>query len=285
MGACESRAQNSLGSKLNSASESLKIAKFYVNLDELKSSMAGEIITPENKDLYMKARERAFNQDHRGYPILIIRPANSHDVSFCIKFVNKYAKDEILCVASGCHSSRCMLDGAIVIDLVNLSEVKVNETSMTVDAGGGCYLKDVDSALMPFNYGTTVGTYPETGIGGLATAGGFGWLGRKFGLTCDNIIEVEVVLANGEIVVANNENEYADLIWGIRGGGGNFGIVTKFVLKIHQLPPYCIGGTLVNLAPTIASAIEVYVKFDQMVQVWEEPAASHRHNLRIRYHA
>jgi len=266
MGACESNSAQS-DVRLNGALDGLKAAKYYENLDELRSSVVGEVITPENKDLYMKARERAFNQDHRGYPNLIIRPKNVGDVSSCIKFVNKYAKDVILCVASGCHSSRCMLNGAIVIDLVHVSHVKVNQEYMTVEVGGGCYLKDVDAALMPFNYGTTFGTYPETGIGGLATAGGFGWLGRKFGLTCDNILEVEVVLASGAIVVANNNNDYADLIWGIRGGGGNFGIVTKFVIKIYQLPPYCIGGTVVNLAPTIASALKVYTKFDQMLQV------------------
>lgn len=164
-----------------------------------------------------------------------------------------------------------MMDGAIVIDLFNLNEVQLMKETMTVEVGGGCYLKDIDNALAADNLGVTLGTYPYTGIGGLITAGGVGHLGRLFGLACDNIVAAEVVLADGEIVIATDSNSYADLLWGIRGGGsgrgGGFGIVTKFTLQVHPLPSSCIAGYVGKLAPTIVSAVEVYSKLDAMMQV------------------
>jgi FAD/FMN-containing dehydrogenase len=128
-------------------------------------------------------------------------------------------------------------------------------------------LKAVDDALSAHGLAVPVGTYPETGVGGLTLAGGYGWLARKHGLTADNLVGAEVVLANGSVVVATETNEHADLLWGLRGGGGNFGIVTKFTFQAHTLPPVCLGGTIVYMVPTVASAKSVFRQFDNLMQV------------------
>ena len=110
-----------------------------------------------------------------------------------------------------------------------------------------------------------MGTYPQTGVGGLVLAAGHGWLARIYGFSVDNLVEVEVVLATGEVVVANDGNEHASLIKGCRGGGGNFGIVTKFTLKVFQLPSCCYGGNKVFLTPTLSSAVKVMKNFDRYI--------------------
>ncbi len=103
------------------------------------------------------------------------------------------------------------------------------------------------------------------GVGGLVLAGGFGWLARLYGLSVDNLVEAEVVLADGTVVVANDTNEHALLMKGLRGGGGNFGIVTLFTFTVHKLGPYVYGGMKVYLAPTIKSALQVVRRYDDMV--------------------
>ena len=108
------------------------------------------------------------------------------------------------------------------------------------------------------------GTYPYTGVGGLTLGAGYGYLSRLYGLSIDNLIELEVVLPNGTIVIANDQNEYSDLIWACRGGGGNFGVVTKFTFKVHKLPPNAFFGLNVYMAPTVASAVEIFKNFDKL---------------------
>lgn len=130
------------------------------------------------------------------------------------------------------HSAKCMMNGSIVLDLVNMHEVVVDPISMTASVGGGAYLKYLTEGLSPHNLGVTVGTYQYVGVGGFTLAGGYGWLSRLYGLAADNLIEAEVVLADGRVVIANDSNEYASLIRGLRGGGGNFGVVTKFIFRV-----------------------------------------------------
>ena len=124
-------------------------------------------------------------------------------------------------------------------------------------------MEEIDKVLAPLKMGTVVGTYPQTGVGGLTLGGGYGWLGRMHGYTVDNFLQAEVVLLTGEIVTANDE-QHADLMWGLRGGSGNFGIVTKFTFRVHRLPPYCHFGTIVYLAPTLASRLEICLGFDKL---------------------
>ena len=139
----------------------------------------------------------------------------------------------------------------------------------------------VDAVFEKYNIAVPFGTHPLTGVGGSTLAGGSGFLARQYGLTCDNLIECEVVLTNGDIVTANDINEYADLMQGLRGGGGNFGIVTKFIYKTHVIKDIC-GGFLTYWTPTVASALEVCMNFDTALQV-NSTRLTHGRNI-IRSH-
>ena len=247
------------------AYEKLKTKSFFNELNELKTKIQGNIILPTTEDAYQEARRRPFNVEFRGYPLLIFRPQNAQDVSIIVTFVREKCIGTAFCIQCGGHSTRCMITDSICMDLVHMKTVRVDLEKALVEVGGGAYLKDVDDALKPHNLGTPVGTYPLTGVGGLVLAGGYGFLSRMHGLSVDNLVEVEVVLATGQIVVANDDNEYKNLIWGCRGGGGNFGIVTKFTFKVHKLPEKVYGGMKVYLAPTVNSAIGVHKHFDSML--------------------
>ena len=101
----------------------------------------------------------------------------------------------------------------------------------------------------------------------MALSGGYGFLARKYGLTCDHILEVELVLSDGRVIVANATNEYSDILWCVKGGGGNFGVATKITFKVHQLPSSCIGGAVVYLAPLVSTVQEIAMNFDTLYQV------------------
>ena len=231
-------------------------------IHDFKATFEGEVITPMDLEAYNKARSRPWNLDQRKFPLLILRPSTTESVAKAVQFIQLHRQDRKICIACGCHSSRCMLEDSMVIDLFLLNSSSVNVSEKIVSVGGGAYLKVIDDALVAHNLAVTVGTYPETGVGGLTLAGGYGWLARKYGLTVDNFLEAEVVLANGTIVIANDENEFSDLMWGLRGGGGNFGIVTKFTFRVHELPKSCFGGDVVYLAPNLSARKAIVKQFD-----------------------
>lgn len=173
-------------------------------------------------------------------------------------------QDISLCVACGCNSSLSMISHSFVIDLVHLNEVTLNEDKTIASVGGGAYLKEVDAACAPYNLGITAGNNPFTGVGGLTLAGGYGWLARRQGLAVDSFISAEVVLSNGDIVKADDQGEYKDLMWGLRGGGGNFGIVTQFHFRTTKLPSVCMAGSIVYLTPLASTAKSIAVNFDRL---------------------
>lgn len=246
------------------AFEKLKLQPFYNDLNQLMSSIEGQVILPLH-ELYQEARTRPYNLEFRGYPLVITRPKNASDVSKIVSFVREKGGGIPVGIQCGGHSTRCMITDSFSIDLVHINDVQLDKEKMLVNVGGGAYLKNVDEVLKPHNLGTPVGTYPLTGVGGLVLAGGYGHLSKLYGLSVDNLVEVEVVLADGRIVIANDYNEFADLIWGCRGGGGNFGIVTKFTLSVHKLPPNVLAGFKVFLVPTLHAAKTVHQNMDKLI--------------------
>eukprot|EP01111_Echinosteliopsis_oligospora_P006903 TRINITY_DN2136_c0_g1_i1.p1 TRINITY_DN2136_c0_g1~~TRINITY_DN2136_c0_g1_i1.p1 ORF type:complete len:560 (-),score=143.44 TRINITY_DN2136_c0_g1_i1:45-1658(-) len=243
----------------------LSSTKFFSDLDRLRAEIQGRVILPVDGEEYHACRRRAFNQNQRGFPLCVVRVLSVSDVVACVRFAGKHRSEINLCIACGGHSSKCMMDGSFVIDLKDLKKVSLDLENLTVSVEGGAYLEEVDKALAPHNLGVPVGTYPQTGVGGLVLGAGYGFLARMYGFSVDNFLEAEIVLHTGDVVTANDNNEYSDLIWGLRGGSGNFGIVTKFVFKVHKLPKHCVCGAVAQLTPTLSSAVHSISEFDRLV--------------------
>lgn len=244
----------------------LQKASWFQSLGELKSSIEGSLHTPlDNDGKYDQIRLRVWNKDQRGFPLVIVRAKNTSDVSNTVRFLRTRTTDVSICVASGCHGSNSMADNTIVVELSHLKEITFDQSSHTVHVGSGVLVKELDAALEPYNRVVPVGTYPNLGIAGLTLDGGSGWLTGLFGLTVDNLLEAEVVLNDGKVVIANGSNEFSDLLWALRGGGGNFGIVTRFTFQTHSLPPAVISGGIVKMAPTSAAAKTIVCNYDKAI--------------------
>jgi FAD/FMN-containing dehydrogenase len=214
---------------------------------EFKSNIRGSIIEPGDKG-YDDAR-KVYNGMIHKRPRLIARCADVADV---IQSVN-FARDEglLLAIRSGGHNAGGLgiCDDGLVIDLALMKYTRVDPAARTVIAGGGCIWGDVDHATHVFGLATPSGIISTTGVGGLTLGGGIGHLTRKCGLTIDNLISADVVLANGNFVKANAD-ENPDLFWAIRGGGGNFGVVTSFRFRLHPVDTIYGGPMLYELSET-----------------------------------
>ena len=211
----------------------------------------GELILP-GEAAYDEARS-VWNGMFDRQPALIARCATTEDVVAAVSL----ARDEglPLAVRGGGHSAvgygTC--DDGIVIDLSAMTDVRVEPTAKTARAQGGATWGDFDAATQAFGLAVTGGRFSTTGIAGLTLGSGSGWLERKCGLAADNLISAEVVTADGRVVRAS-ATENPDLFWGLRGGGGNFGVVTEFEYRLHDVGPIILGGMLV-CAPERAGEI------------------------------
>lgn len=195
---------------------------------DLAAHLRGELIEPGDAR-YDGARE-IYNAMIDKRPALIARCEDTADVVAAVELAREKELD--LAVRCGGHNGAglALCDDGIVVDLSPMNGVYVDPDSKTVRVQGGCTWADVDHATHPFGLAVPSGIISTTGVGGLTLGGGHGYLSRKYGLTIDNLLEVEMVLADGRIVTANAE-ENDDLFWAIRGGGGNFGIVTSFLFR------------------------------------------------------
>ncbi len=200
----------------------------------LAEGMRGEVIAPDHPD-YERAR-RVWNGMIDKRPALIARCADADDVATAVRFAAETGM--ALAVRGGGHNvaGTAVVNGGIVIDLSPMREVRIDASGRTVHVQGGATWADVDRVTAPLGLATPGGVVSETGVAGLALSGGVSWQRRRDGMTVDNLVSAEVVLADGRRVRASAD-EHPDLHWAIRGGGGNFGVVTSFELALHELGP------------------------------------------------
>jgi FAD/FMN-containing dehydrogenase len=215
-----------------------------MTLESLRESLRGSVMTRDD-DGYDVAR-RVYNAMIDKFPRVIVRPANTGDVMTTVR----YARDNDLPVAvrGGSHSvpgfGTC--DGGVVVDLFERRSVRVDPLTHTARAEGGATWGDLNAATYPFGLATTGGIISTTGVGGLTLGGGIGYLARGLGLSCDNLVSADVVTADGKLHIAS-EKENDDLFWALRGGGGNFGVVTSFEYHLHPVKDVYGGPMLFEL--------------------------------------
>ena len=209
------------------------------SIAELAQALRGDLVTPADAD-YDDARA-IWNGAHDRRPALIARCAGVADVMRAVEFAR--SEELLVAVRGGKHSipgfSTC--DDGIVIDLSPMQGVRVDPDARTAVAQPGVTWSGFDHETQAFGLATTGGLVSTTGIAGFTLGGGIGWLMRKHGLTCDNLMSADVVTADGQLVHAS-EDENPELFWGLRGGGGNFGVVTSFEYRLHPVGPTVAGG-------------------------------------------
>jgi FAD/FMN-containing dehydrogenase len=222
------------------------------------SGLHGKLITQDHAD-YNEVR-KVHNGMIDKYPSVIARCANIEDVQTCVNFARD--NDVLLAVRGGGHNAGGLglCDGGLVIDLSLMKGIEINEAAKTVRAHGGCLLKELDAATHEIGMAVPGGIIGTTGVAGLTLGGGLGHLTRHYGLTIDNLLEAEVVLADGSLVKAST-SENADLFWAIRGGGGNFGVVVSFLFKLNVVDTIYGGPMLWELEDTK----EMMEWFDQYI--------------------
>ncbi len=219
-------------------------------MEKFRSQFRGEVVTPSDAG-YDSAR-RVYNGMIDRRPALIARCRDEADVIAAVNFGRESGMT--MGIRGGGHGAAglCVGDDALVIDLAPLRYVRVDPKAAAVRVGAGCTWGDVDHATHAFGLAVPSGFISTTGVGGLTLGGGLGYLTRKYGLTVDNLLSADVVLADGSFVTAS-ESDHPDLFWALRGGGGNFGVVTSFLFRAHPVHTDYAGPMLWELeqAPEI----------------------------------
>lgn len=210
-------------------------------LGDLARVFRGELIDSEHPGYEQQRRVWNGSIDRR--PALIARCANTDDVRSAIHFASRNGL--LVAVRGGGHSfpGLSVADGAVLVDLRLMNAIEVDPDGRTVRVQAGALLGELDQATQAHGLAVPAGIVTHTGVAGLTLGGGIGWLQRKYGLTIDNLLAVDVVTAAGDLLHAS-EDENADLFWGVRGGGGNFGIVTDFTFRAHRLGPEVFAGAV-----------------------------------------
>jgi len=224
-----------------------------ISIDRLREGLSGRVIVPADPDYDQARTVVAGGIDRR--PAAIVRVADADDVARVVTFARETGVE--LAVRCGGHSGAGygVSDGGIVIDLRELKDIDLDVSGRRLWAGAGLTAGEVGEAVLPHGLVVGFGDTASVGIGGLTTGGGVGYLVRRDGLTVDNLIGAEIVTADGEILTVDADN-HPELFWGIRGGGGNFGVATKFHYRLNELPAF-YGGMLV--LPATAETISGFV--------------------------
>ncbi len=176
-------------------------------------------------------------------PALVVQPESAHDVAAAVAFARNHGI--LLGVKGGGHNiaGTAIPDGGLMVDMSRLRDVSVDPEAKLAHVGAGCLLQDVDRTTQEHGLATVLGFVSEVGVGGLTLGGGLGYLTRRFGWTADNLVEVQIVTADGVVRTADRR-EHSDLFWALRGGGGNFGVVTRFTFRLHEVGPTVFGGLI-----------------------------------------
>jgi FAD/FMN-containing dehydrogenase len=203
-------------------------------LKDLRKDFEGALLTSD-EPAYDSVRA-LWNTEIDRHPAVIARCINRSDVATAVNFAREHGLE--ISVRCGSHnaSGSAACDDGMMIDLSLMRSVSVDPDVRRVRVAGGALLGDMDAATQEYGLATTAGTVSHTGVGGLTLGGGFGWLGHRHGLAIDNLVSAEVVTADGRILKAS-EQEEPDLFWALRGGGGNFGVVTEFEFRLHEVGP------------------------------------------------
>ena len=229
-----------------------------MDIEQLRARVRGTIIQPGDGE-YDSAR-KVYNAMIDKRPALIVRCVDTADVIAAVNYAR--ANDMLTAIRGGGHNgaglSTC--DNGLVIDLSRMKGIRVDPVARTVRVEGGCTGGEMDHATHAFGLATPSGTVSTTGMAGLTLGGGIGHLTRPYGLAIDNLMEVDVVLADGRFVTAN-EKQHSDLFWAVRGGGGNFGIVTSFLFRLHPVTMVSAGPTFwpIGQTPEVMKAYQEFI--------------------------
>ena len=225
----------------------------------LQATIHGNVLNPG--DLAYNDARRVFNAMIDRYPALIVQPADAEDVRRTVLVAREH--DLLLSVKGGGHNvaGSAVCDGGLMLDCSQMKGVQVDPERRIAVAQPGLILGELDRATQEYGLATPLGTVSITGIAGLTLGGGISWLNGKYGLACDNVIAADVVTADGELLRAS-ATEHPDLFWAIRGGSGNFGVVTSFVYQLHPVGPLLTGSLVYPPAQT-RDALRFYHEFSQ----------------------
>ncbi len=252
LGGCAKKAEAGIPA-VSLDGQAIELEKAAVN--ELVEAVSGDVMLADHAG-YDSAR-RIWNGMHDKYPAVIVQPAGTADVVKAVEF----ARDNnlLLAVKGGGHSwpGKSTVDGGLMIDLGKMNRVEVDREARKARAGGGALLNNLDTAALEKGLVTTAGVVSHTGVGGFTLGGGFGRLNRKFGLTIDNLLGAEIVTADGQVRYVSAEQE-PDLFWALRGGGGNFGVVTGFDYQLHSFDRNVLSGMIVWPAAEARDVLEFY---------------------------
>jgi FAD/FMN-containing dehydrogenase len=218
-------------------------------------TIKGKVLTAGDAE-YNNAR-KVWNGMIDRKPAFIAQCTKADDISECVRFAKK--NNMIVSIKGGGHNvaGNAICDGGLMIDLSKMKEIKGDVANKTATAEPGVILREFDAATMAHGLATTGGTVSDTGLAGLTLGGGLGWLMGKYGITVDNLLSAEMVLANGEQVTVD-KNNHPDLFWAIRGGGGNFGIVSKFKYQLHSFGPNVVAGMILYPMEQAKAVMQFY---------------------------
>ncbi len=233
-------------------------------LIKLSGTIKGRVLGPDDSG-YDEARQ-IWNAMIDRRPAVIVQPANGDDVAPAIKFARENALEISVRGAGHNIAGNAVCNGGVMIDFSQMKQVRVDAAKKRAYVDAGATLGDMDAATQRHGLATPVGINSTTGIAGLTLGGGFGWLTRKYGMTIDNLISADVVTADGKKLRAS-EQDNPELFWALRGGGGNFGVVTQFEFALHSVGPEILAGLLVF---PFAQAKQILTRYRQFANTAPE---------------